>query len=64
MDRLSITTHLIAVLTAFSAFTMPIALEVLNRVKNRYGSAHYMDSIEQIMGFKIQLLFRELMRLS
>lgn len=60
MDRLSITTHLIAVLTAFSAFTMPIALEVLNRVKNRYGSAHYMDSIEQIMGFKIQLLFREL----
>ncbi|EKO3500325.1 hypothetical protein KW516_15590 [Vibrio fluvialis] len=60
MDRLSITTHLIAVLTAFSAFTMPIALEVLNRVKSRYGSAHYMDSIEQIMGFKIQLLFREL----
>lgn len=60
MDRLSITTQLIAVLTAFSAFTMPIALEVLNRVKNRYGSAHYMDAIEQIMGFKIQLLFREL----
>ncbi|WP_077666969.1 hypothetical protein [Salinivibrio sp. PR6] len=54
------TTHLIAVLTAFSAFTMPIALEVLNRVKNRYGSAHYMDSIEQIMGFEIQSLFREL----
>ena len=60
MDRLSISTHLIGILTAFSAFTMPIALEVLNRVKSRYGSAHYMDSIEQIMGFKIQVLFREL----
>ncbi|MGK0271944.1 MAG: hypothetical protein ACI88H_002610 [Cocleimonas sp.] len=60
MDRLSVTTHLIAVITAFSAFTMPIALEVLNRVKSRYGSAYYMDSIEKIMGFKIQLLFREL----
>ncbi|MCQ1058364.1 hypothetical protein LRP52_37370 [Photobacterium sp. ZSDE20] len=60
MERLSITTHLIAVLTAFSAFTMPIALEVLNRVKTRYGSAYYMDAIEQKMGFKIQFLFREL----
>lgn len=52
--------HLIAVLTAFSAFTMPIALEVLNRVKNRYGSAYYMDSIEKIMGFKVHYLFRAL----
>jgi hypothetical protein len=60
MDRLNITTHLIAIITAFSAFTMPIALEVLNRVKSRYGSAYYMDSIEQIIGFRIQLLFREL----
>jgi hypothetical protein len=60
MDRLSITTHLIAILTAFSAFTMPIALEVLNRVKSRYGSAYYMDSIEHIMGFKVHYLFREL----
>ncbi|MFS1869891.1 hypothetical protein [Vibrio lentus] len=60
MDRLSITTHLIAILTAFSAFTMPIALEVLNRVKSRYGSAYYMDSIEQVMGFKVHYLFREL----
>lgn len=60
MDRLSITTHLIAILTAFSAFTMPIAIEVLNRVKSRYGSAHYMDCIEKIMGFKVHLLFREL----
>lgn len=60
MDRLSITTHLIAILTAFSAFTMPIAIEVLNRVKSRYGSAHYMDCIENIMGFKVHLLFREL----
>ncbi|OEF19475.1 hypothetical protein [Aliivibrio logei] len=63
MDRLSITTHLIAIITAFSAFsafTMPIAIEVLNRVKNRYGSAYYMDSIEHIMGFKVHYLFREL----
>ncbi|RPA23019.1 hypothetical protein [Shewanella frigidimarina] len=60
MDRLSITTHLIAILTAFSAFTMPIALDVLNRVKSRYGSAYYMDSIEHIMGFKVHYLFREL----
>lgn len=60
MDRLNITTHLIAILTAFSAFTMPIALEVLNRVKSRYGSAYYMDSIEHIMGFKVHYLFREL----
>ncbi|MDA0144407.1 hypothetical protein OCT63_09215 [Vibrio sp. RW] len=60
MDKLSITTHLMAILTAFSAFTMPIALEVLNRVKSRYGSAYYMDSIEGIMGFKVHYLFREL----
>ncbi|MEZ8518195.1 hypothetical protein AB9R81_21265 [Vibrio cyclitrophicus] len=60
MDKLSITTHLMAILTAFSAFTMPIALEVLNRVKSRYGSAYYMDSIEEIMGFKVHYLFREL----
>ena len=60
MDKLSITTHLMAILTAFSAFTMPIALEVLNRVKSRYGSAYYMDSIEGIMGFKVHFLFREL----
>lgn len=60
MDRLSITTHLIAILTAFSAFTMPIAIEVLNRIKSRYGSADYMDCIEKIMGFKVRFLFREL----
>lgn len=60
MEKLSITTHLMAILTAFSAFTMPIALEVLNRVKSRYGSAYYMDSIEGIMGFKVHYLFREL----
>ncbi|TNZ21011.1 hypothetical protein CGK52_22655, partial [Vibrio parahaemolyticus] len=60
MDRLSITTHLIAVLTAFSAFTMPIALEVINRVKSRYRSAYYMDALEDIMGFKIRSLFGQL----
>ncbi|CAK2475675.1 hypothetical protein [Vibrio crassostreae] len=60
MERLSITTHLIAVLTAFSAFTMPIALEVINRVKSRYRSAFYMDALEEIMGFKIRSLFGQL----
>ncbi|WP_210441645.1 hypothetical protein [Vibrio crassostreae] len=60
MERLSITTHLIAVLTAFSAFTMPIALEVINRVKSRYRSAYYMDSLEEIMGFRIRSLFGQL----
>lgn len=60
MERLTITTHLIAIITAFSAFTMPIALEVLNRVKNRYGSTHYMVTLEEIIGFRIVQLFREL----
>lgn len=60
MERLSITTHLMAILTAFSAFTMPIALDVLNRIRDRYGSSHYMKVIENIMGFKVHLLFREL----
>ncbi len=60
MDKLSITTHLIAVLTAFSAFTMPIALEVINRVKSHYRSAYYMDALEEIMGFKIRTLFGQL----
>ncbi|CAH1573518.1 hypothetical protein [Vibrio rotiferianus] len=60
MDRLSVTTHLIAVLTAFSAFTIPIALEALNRIKERYGSTSYMDVIERIMGFTIRAFFGQL----
>ena len=53
MDQLSVTTILISVITSLAFFTMPVALGVLNRVKNQYGSSYYMDVIEEIMGFKI-----------
>lgn len=60
MDRLTVLTHLVTILTAFAAFTVPIALEVLNRIKGRYGSASYMEVIEEIMGFTIRSLFGRL----
>ncbi|SNX50884.1 hypothetical protein VTH8203_04558 [Vibrio thalassae] len=48
MDNLSITTHLMAILTAFSAFTMPIALEVLNRCQRQFKIDPLIDVIAKV----------------
>lgn len=58
--EITLSTQLIAVFTAFSAFTMPIALELLNRVKSKFGSPFYVDTVEKILGFRITSFIKQL----
>ncbi|EGR3116635.1 hypothetical protein DNH24_24360, partial [Vibrio parahaemolyticus] len=60
MYKITLTTQLIAIFTAFAAFTMPIALELLNRVKSKFGSPFYVDTVEKILGFKITGFIKQL----
>lgn len=60
MYEITLTTQLIAIFTAFAAFTMPIALELLNRVKSKFGSPFYVDTVEKILGFKITGFIKQL----